>query len=134
MTADEIIAAARAELDTPFVHQGRLPGKALDCAGLAVVVASHWHAVLEPAAYSRGPSGGQLESWLDKQDFLARVAMPQPGDILLMRFASEPQHLAVYAGPNIIHSYEAVGRVVEHILDDKWRRRIVCVYRFKDLA
>lgn len=134
MTADEIIAAARAEIDTPFVHQGRLPGRALDCAGLCVIVARHWHDVAEPAAYSRSPSGGQLESWLERQNFLERAATPQTGDILLMRFTGEPQHLAIFTGVNIIHSYQASGRVVEHILDAKWRRRIVRVYRFKDMA
>lgn len=134
MTADEIIAAARAEIDTPFVHQGRLPGKALDCAGLCVVVARRWHEVAEPAAYSSSPSGGQLENWLDRQNFLERATTPQAGDILLMRFDSDPQHLAIFTGVNIIHSYRASGRVVEHILDVKWSRRIVRVYRFKDLA
>jgi len=39
MSADEILAAARACLGTPFLHQGRIPGVALDCAGLVVAVA-----------------------------------------------------------------------------------------------
>ncbi|MBK8745664.1 MAG: peptidase P60, partial [Propionivibrio sp.] len=38
MTA-AILAAARACIGTPFVHQGRIPGLALDCAGLVVAVA-----------------------------------------------------------------------------------------------
>ena len=57
-----------------------------------------------------------------------------PGDLLLMRFAGEPQHLAVFTGETIIHAYQATGRVVEHSLDDKWRRRIVRVYRFVGVA
>jgi cell wall-associated NlpC family hydrolase len=40
MTTDDIIAAARRAVGTPFRHQGRTPGVALDCAGLALYVAA----------------------------------------------------------------------------------------------
>lgn len=135
MTADEIIARARECLGTPFFHQGRLPGMALDCAGVAVHVAKGWHEVEEPAAYSRHPHQGELGYWLDRQPYLSRIAPPSPqsGDVLLMRFGAEPQHLSLCAGDTIIHAYEAIGKTVEHNLDVKWRRRIVAVYRFKDI-
>jgi cell wall-associated NlpC family hydrolase len=132
-TASAIIAAARECLDTPFVHQGRILGRALDCAGVAVHMARRCGKnVNEPAAYSRLPNNAMLEWWLEQQPFLERAAQAAAGDLLLMRFIGDPQHLAVYTGENIIHAYQAVGRVVEHVLDDKWRRRIVRVYRFKD--
>lgn len=134
MAADEIIAAARAELGTPFVHQGRLPGKALDCAGLAVVVASHWHAVNEPRAYGRSPHLGLLQQWVEAQDFLEPASKPEAGHLMLMRFSKEPQHLAICAGETIIHSYSIVGKVVEHRFSDVWRARVVRAYRFKDMA
>ena len=135
MTADEVIAAARAELGTPFMHQGRLPGIALDCAGLAVVVARHWYDVTEPAAYSRGPSNGQLEYWIEHQDFIERVtSAPVAGNLLLMRFGNEPQHIAFCAGDTMIHSYSNVGKVTEHRFSDVWQARVVRVYRFKDLS
>jgi len=134
-TASAIIAAARECLDTPFVHQGRILGHALDCAGVAVHVARRCgENVNEPAAYSRWPNKAMLEWWLEQQPFLERAAPAAAGDLLLMRFSGEPQHLAVYTGENIIHAYQAAGRVVEHVLDDKWRRRIVRVYRFKDAS
>lgn len=135
MTPDTLIAAARECLDTPFAHQGRLPGQALDCAGVAVHVArSLGLQPEEPAAYGRLPHDTMLEAWLERQPFLERVALAtmRGGDLLLMRFKTEPQHLAVFTGKNIIHAYEAVGRVVEHGLDPKWSRRIVKVYRFKE--
>ena len=40
MSVEQILAAARAEIGTPFRHQGRVSGKALDCAGLICHVAS----------------------------------------------------------------------------------------------
>lgn len=135
ITSSAIIAAARECIGTPFMHQGRILGRALDCAGVAVHAArSCGQDVSEPAAYGRMPNNAMLEWWLDQQPFLERVAQPAAGDLLLMRFTGEPQHLAVYTGENIIHAYQAVGRVVEHILDDKWRRRIVRAYRFKGVT
>ena len=134
MTADEIVAAARAELGTPFAHQGRTPGKALDCIGLVIVVARNWHDVAEPGAYGRLPVDGRLESEVDAHPLLVRVREPQAGDVLLMRFGVNPQHAAICAGETIIHSYSSVGKVVEHRFSDVWRKRVVRAYRFKDMA
>lgn len=137
MTADEIIDAARLAIGTPFQHQGRSPWKALDCAGLIVHVAREVGIeYVDQAGYSRLPSGGMLEAALDRQPGLRQVPVSErkPGDVLLMRFKNEPQHLAIYAGDTIIHSYAAVRQVCEHRLDDAWLARIVGVYRFKGLA
>ena len=135
MTAEDILAAARSFLGTPFRHQGRIPGLALDCAGLVVSVAKEIGAdYIDRPGYSRNPSGGLLESALDDQPCLERVTDRQPGDVLLMRFSGEPQHLAIFTGENIIHSYEAVGKVCEHRLASVWAARIVRVYRFKGIA
>lgn len=62
------------------------------------------------------------------------MAARLPGDILLMRFAGEPQHIALYTGATLIHSYASIRRVVEHRLDIKWARRIVQAYRIKEAA
>lgn len=134
MTADEIVAAARECLDTPFHHQGRIVGLALDCAGVAVHVASKWYEVEEPPAYGRLPHDAMLEQWIERQPFLERAAIPQAGDLLLMRFKGEPQHLAIHAGDLMIHAYQEFEKTVEHNLDDKWCRRIVRAYRFKGIS
>lgn len=141
MTAAAIIAAARSEIDTPFRHQGRIPGKALDCAGLVVRVAFLIDApYLDYSGYARHPSDGLLESALDSQPGLDRVALAdmQQGDVLLMQFAADPQHLAIYAGfseaaqsETIIHAEIRARKVCEHRLSDDWRGCIVRVYRFK---
>ena len=146
MTPDDIVSAARDLIGTPFVHQGRIPHVALDCAGLVVAVAQAVGAeYIDQTGYSRSPSGGLLEAALDDQPGIARVTLAdrQPGDILLMRFAGDPQHLAILVddapkeaplGGTIIHAYEAPGIVCEHDLTDLWQRRIVRVYRFRGLA
>jgi cell wall-associated NlpC family hydrolase len=134
MTADEIIAAARFELGTPFQNHGRLSRKALDCVGLAVFVAQHWHTVDEPASYGTNPNNGELRQWVEAQAFLYPVDVPEAGDFIMMRFGVEPQHLAICAGETIIHSYGIVGKVVEHRFSDVWRARVVQSYRFRGMA
>lgn len=134
MHAADIIAAARACLGTPFQHQGRIPGVALDCAGLLIAVAqaigADYHDV---TGYGPHPCGGMLEQALDDQPCLepVRVAQRRAGDLLLMRFDTEPQHLAVLTGETIIHAYSNVGKVCEHRLSAVWAARIVRVYRFR---
>lgn len=133
MIAEDLISAARAMLGTPFHHQGRAPGVGLDCAGLLVVACQQQGVACEDmGGYGRQPRDGMLESMLDRQPCLERVPLEplQAGDVLLMRFRTEPQHLALFAGATVIHAYESAGGVVEHVLDDAWRRRIVRVYRF----
>lgn len=128
-----IIAAALSQVEiAKFRHQGRIPGQWLDCAGLIAYVADQIGADYnELPGYGRVPNNGLLESVLDNQPCLERVFDKQPGDILLMRFAKEPQHVAIFTGDTIIHSYEAVGKVCEHRLDSVWAKRIVRIYRFK---
>jgi cell wall-associated NlpC family hydrolase len=138
MTADDIVNAARECVGTPFRHQGRLLGVGLDCAGLAL------HAVQccgvnasDFSGYGRTPNQGLLEASLDAQPDLERVldiTARQPGDILLMRFKYEPQHIAIYAGETLIHAYANAGKCCEHIIDDSWASRIVRVYRVKGLV
>ncbi len=144
MMRDDILAAARAELGTPFRHQGRTPGWSLDCAGLVVTVAAALGVdYSDQQGYSRHPSDGLLESALDAQPCLVRVALAdmQAGDVLLMRFNADPQHLAIFAGwsdvyqaEGIIHAWLQAKKVCEHVLTDEWRSRIVRVYRFQEAA
>ena len=131
MTPADIIKTARRAVGVPFKHQGR-DLKGLDCAGLLIWTARELGIEhFDHPAYSRRPLGQLLQEIMDGQPALVRVARkPVAGDVLLMRFTKEPQHVALCAGDTVIHSYEAVGKVCEHRLDDEWRRRIVRVYQF----
>lgn len=136
MTAQDIIDTALGMLDTPFVHQGRVPGVGLDCAGLVICVAARLGIEhFDVPAYGRTPHHGLLEQTLDEQPGLVRIGRDdiQPGDILLMRFAREPQHVAIYTGDGVIHSWSQPGKVCAHGLDATWRARIVHAYRFKEV-
>ncbi len=138
LSAESIISAAREAIGTPFRHQGRLLGRGLDCAGLGVHVARRLGIeYIDDVTYGRRPSGGLFENALKIQPSLMIVADiedRQPGDLLLLRFKGEPQHLAVFTGDTMIHSYLQARKVCEHRLDDQWIKRIVACYRFKALA
>lgn len=134
---NKIVKAAQECVGTPFRHQGREVGVGLDCVGVAIHCALGIGAeFIDQQGYSRSPSGHLLESALDAQPCLKlkRIEDIAPGDLLLMRFAKEPQHIAIVTGTAsnlcIVHGYENVGKVCEHTLSDLWYKRIIRVYAF----
>lgn len=130
-----LVLAARRYLRVRFVHRGRLPHK-LDCVGLV------WRAfrdagvdVPAPTDYGREPDMprflgvivGALGPDIGKADL-------QPGDVVTLRTANHPHHLAIvgdYPGGllSLIHASGEHGRVVEHRLDPSYLARIVTVHR-----
>jgi len=137
MTQDDIINAALECVDTPFRHQGRVLGEAMDCAGVVVYVCNRLgYTPLDAYGYGRVPVNGLIEQYVSMQEFFHCVSRDaaQPGDILLMRFAKEPQHLAVLGRGELIHSYETLERCVRHTLSSKWWARVVKVFRFNEVT
>lgn len=132
--ADEVIAAARSCIGTPFRHQGRIIGAGLDCAGLGIVVAKAVGIEIKDfSGYPSQPFDGMLKKMFDEQDFLQQINLSdaKPGDVLLMRISSAPQHVAILSDKGyMIHAYRGVGAVVEQRIDDFWNSKIVAVYRF----
>lgn len=131
---NKIVEAARSCLNTPFVHQGRVAGAGLDCAGLIVHVAKELGFQYEDVkGYPRLPFRGMLEEVLNSQPCLKKINKSQisAGDLMLVRFTRAPQHLGIYTGNGyMIHTFEEVGKVVEHRLDSLWLNRLIGVYRF----
>lgn len=135
VTADDIITVARSALDTPFFHQGRRAGVALDCAGLVChVCETLCIPYVDQVGYGRRPLSGLIESALDSQPSLTLVrGKLNAGDVLLMRFLGDPQHLAIFTGTTIIHALEQIGKVCEHGYIGPWPRRFIRAYRFKGI-
>lgn len=132
----QVIAAAREWLGVPFRHQGRTR-LGCDCAGFVGSVASSLGLIpsewWEPYdGYPRMPDGS-IQPILDS--LMTRTDEPRPGDVLLMRFRRDPQHLGFFT-PGLLHALRAgaVRSVVEHRLDDRWRSRIVQAYRLPGVA
>jgi cell wall-associated NlpC family hydrolase len=145
-TRTEIIETARRCVDTPFRHQGRLVGVGLDCAGVLVYIGRQ-HPALQPApefnptAYSRFPNQVEVRRHLRSAlDPVPNIADRRPADVLLLVDNEQAAHMGILARAEsgeyetLIHATEREGKVVEHILDDFWLRRICAVYRFRGLA
>lgn len=135
-----LVDAARAYIGVPFRHQGRTR-EGMDCAGLVMA------ALNDLGRFPDDVEGYGMSPWLDGLQMAVEAfygpptAEPiEPGDVLLMRFRSQPQHLAIatdyyLGGLGMIHTRSDLmrgrqrGRVVEHRLNDVWNKRIVKVYR-----
>lgn len=132
-TRQQIVDEARDWLGTRWFHQGRSRA-GVDCIGLVIRVA---HALglstFDTADYSRQPDPVRMRALLDEHMTKIPVASAQIGDMLLMRFEKEPQHVAIVTDLGIIHAYAQVRRVVEHRLDSVWRARVVAAYQFKGI-
>ena len=131
---------AREMLDIPFLHQGR-DRHGIDCIGLLAYACEYPTAQIP--AYPRDPLRNQLEQHLDTvlgAPVLTSVGVGksalQVGDIVAMAYTGATRHVGLvaqhpqYPGElSLIHTDSRLGRVTEHILDEKWLRRIRRVYR-----
>lgn len=134
MNRVHVVDAARKYLGAKWRHQAR-DANALDCAGLVVRVARDLGlTAVSSNDYPEHPDGARLLAEcqkhmrpIPKRDF-------DIGDVLVMRFSAAPQHFGIVAdyfagGFSLIHAYRGADMVVEHRLDDIWRRRIVAAYQ-----
>lgn len=136
---ETIVDIARSFLGTKYRHQGRLKNVGVDCAGVMIGCGneSGWsEAVLgtkfQYSAYGRVPVGSDMQAVMDANLTMVEGDC-QVGDILLMAFELEPQHIAMLVAldpPYIVHALAQEEFVAEHRLDDYWKSKIRQVYRF----
>lgn len=137
ITGQDVVDAAREMKGTPFHHQGRSPGLGIDCIGLLVAVAKSLGIEHQDSTqYGRDPSPAELRAGLENSG-LVEVATEDArvGDVLVfwIRRADKPKHVGILTGylkAGLIHTYADVGSVVEHVLDDFWRKRICGAWRY----
>ena len=118
MTGADVVAAARSHIGTRWQHQGRLPGVALDCAGLVICVARQLGIVApdwDVNGYVRVPDGTML-AWCDAT--MQRIEKPELGAVLSLIVHRQPQHLGIvgnyrHGGWSLIHAASNAGRVIE---------------------
>lgn len=133
VTPADVAAAARKYLDVRFHHQGRSVA-GMDCAGLVVRVAQDLGlSNFDWRCYGRLPQGDRMRQVMREQCIeLAPGTEPAAGHIALMRFESEPQHLAIVVdhphGLGLVHALMRERKVTEHRLDPSWQRCIVALY------
>lgn len=123
---ERFVAEARKWLGVPWVHQGR-NRHGVDCIGLLLVVCrSLGLSSYDVTGYGRSPNADFMRRECDR--LMNRTHDPQPGDVLIMRFSREPQHVLIRTDHGVIHSWSVAKRVVEVRMPDAWSRRIVAAY------
>lgn len=131
-TRQAVIDEARRWLGVPYLHQGR-SRRGVDCIGL-LIKAAHGLGISEydVTGYGRTPDAGFLQAECDR--LMARIDEPAPGDVLLMRFTREPQHVAIVSDVGIIHAWYGARKVVETSFSPSWRHRVVQAYAIPGVA
>lgn len=130
-TKTEIVQEAKTWIGTPFKHQGRVKGLGVDCVGLIIGIAHAFHLTdFDYAAYSHAPDGITMQKLLNQHLHAIPIHTAKAGDIVLMRFDAQPQHVGILSDYGLIHAYAQVRRCVEHRLDAVWRARRVCAYAY----
>lgn len=129
-------------MGAPFKRQGRSL-RGIDCLGLLLSVAEDlglydrrgaFFLRSDHVVYPRVPDPRLIQNICAERLELV-AGSPIPGDVLTFRSACERAHLAIASsiGPSLgmIHAAEMrpLCRVVEHVIDDKWRWRILNVFR-----
>jgi cell wall-associated NlpC family hydrolase len=119
----EVVAAARALVGTPYQHQGRLPGVALDCAGVVICVARACgliEADFDVTGYTPRPDGTLL-AYCDR--YLTRIEQDAagPGDVIVTRFGGEAQHFGIlspylHGGQAVVHAVTGRGVLETRLL------------------
>jgi NlpC/P60 family putative phage cell wall peptidase len=145
ITRADVVNEARSWMGTRFHHQGDLKGVGCDCIGLLVGV-SYQLGIVDARS---GHRGGRFEGYGGDPDPVIllqacdayldpiRIFDAVAGDILLMRFVTEPQHFAIISNDSprrIIHAYLSARRVVENDVDEVWGSRVVRAYSFRGVA
>lgn len=131
--------------DVPFLHQGR-DFQGIDCVG--ALAYGFQYTGNDIPNYPENPINGELERELNRifgPAYKYRFNLLDPSitrdelqekDILSIQYRGPVRHVAVVVNHRVlpgqlsmIHTDYAVGKVVEHILDERWLRRIVGVWR-----
>ena len=117
-TRAEFLATARGYIDTPYHHQGRLPGVGMDCPGPLICAA--WEHGIKPRefdvkGYSREPDGVVLKALCDEHLEPIPFAEAQPADVLLCKFRNgHPRHMGILTDANPRRRYWIEAESVRH--------------------
>jgi NlpC/P60 family putative phage cell wall peptidase len=139
MSGDQVVAAARRWLGTPYLHQASLRGVGCDCLGLLRGV---WRDLYgsepeRPAPYTPDWAEACGEERLieaaGRHLIAIGISEAKAGDVLLFRWRRDlpAKHVGILSAADcIIHAHD--GAVVAEVPLRSWRRRIACAFRFPE--
>lgn len=134
-----VIDRAREYLDTPFLHQGRLKGKQVDCAGLVICIAIEFGftnlagqpiSLEDFANYPAQPIGRMLQDVVEKHlpckwksrpgknDLVPDISLLELGDVITVRAPKEPAHVALIGD---LDGALSVIHAKSDLYDRRWR-------------
>lgn len=113
VTRFDVVLEARSWLGTPYEHQHRVKGHAVDCVGLVIGVARNLGVVppeFDVNAYPRKPDGSTLLARCAEFMDPVRDEDARPGHVLVLAFRRDPQHMGIlgdylYGGLSLIHAF-----------------------------
>jgi NlpC/P60 family putative phage cell wall peptidase len=144
ITKADVVAKAREYLGTPFQHAGRVKGLSCDCIGLPLQVACELGLKdklgvpfnkSDSKNYSPQPLDGAVHEEAQRRLIEKPISEMCDGDMLTIKMPVVACHTAIVCTTlgraGIIHAYNGgPKRVVEQLLDEKWRSRIAGVFSF----
>lgn len=137
--ADQVIAAARLWLGTPYVHQASVLGAGCDCLGLARGVWRELHGPepVTPPPYTRdwGEAGGEEVLAAAARRFMVQIPLAEaaPGALILFRMArnAPAKHCGIRSETGLIHAYEGAG-VIEEPWSAIWARKAAFAFHYPE--
>ncbi|MBI1313693.1 hypothetical protein GC176_20565 [bacterium] len=133
----EIIEAARSCLGTKWVHQGRVPGQGIDCAGVILYTGKVLGVTdYEPPPYQRNAKWNEFLKHFQLCFEEIQIADVRPGDILVFRQEVFPCHCGIMTDPDeqgnlrFVHSYLIRHKVVEERYSNEWRTLTRAAFRY----
>ena len=103
---------ARALVGTPFRLQGR-GADALDCVGVAMATFGVTVDEVRRNYRMRGNHEAEVRAALARDFRSVSPGQMRPGDLMLMRIASDQLHLGVRTAKGFVHAHAGLRRVVE---------------------
>jgi len=132
----DVVAAAREWLGTPYRHQASVLGAGCDCLGL---VRGVWRTlygdepIALPAYRADMRDAAHAQSLIEAAErWLVAKSVVEPGRVVLFKLsgASAAKHCGIMvAADRFIHAQEQIG-VVEANLSDSWARRVAGTFAF----
>jgi cell wall-associated NlpC family hydrolase len=103
---DSLVALARAQIGTPYVHGGASPARGFDCSGLVRYIVAALHIVVPRTAARQAFAGIAVP-----KDTAAML----PGDLVTFgRGKGAVSHIGIYVGNGrIVHASTKAGEVIE---------------------
>ena len=114
---EKFVAEVRSWLGTKFRYQGR-DRKGIDCVGVVVLSLAALGLSLNVVPYGKQVTGDSALAQLKANGHRVEFADAKPGDIALLNYRGESNHVGVLTGEGtMIHSLAFAKKVVEQALD-----------------